>query len=121
MVRVLIVEDDKDSRDVAIYMFKYHQIAVDGAATGEEALELMHATYYGLFVIDLALPGMDGWHLLNRIKAMDNLASIPCIAVTSYHDVKVAREALQAGFFAYYRKPLETSFVTELKKTLLGQ
>jgi len=112
---VLVVEDDRYSREMTSHMFAYHQLPVDVAATAEAALELLATRQYALVVIDLALPGMDGWALLRTVKSVPRLAVLPCVAITAYHDASVARQALQVGFSAYYPKPLQTSFVPQLQ------
>jgi CheY-like chemotaxis protein len=117
--RVLVVEDDRYSREVTRHMFTYHQLPVDTVASAEEALEKLCTTVYILVVIDLALPGMDGWALLNALKAAPGLDTLPCVAITAYHDSKVARQALDAGFCAYFQKPLQTTFIAQLQKTVL--
>ena len=117
--RVLVIEDDRYSREMTSHMFAYHKWPADVAATAEDALELLNAKPYTLVVVDLALPGMDGWALLRTLKSLPHLAVIPCVAVTAYHDASLARQALQAGFSAYYPKPLQTSFVPQLRSTFL--
>ena len=117
--RVLVIEDDRYSREMTCHMFTFHQWPADVAATAEDALEFLASNQYALVVIDLALPGMDGWALLRILKSLPHLAVIPCVAITAYHDTSLARQALQAGFSAYYPKPLQTSFVPQLRSTFL--
>lgn len=119
--RVLVVEDDRYSRDVTRHMFHYHHLAVDTVASAEEALEKLIDSCYLLVVIDLALPGMDGWALLRTLKATPTYAALPCVAITAYHDTVVAKQALDAGFCAYFAKPLQTTFVAQLQNTVLKQ
>ena len=117
--RILVVEDDHYSSEVTRHLFNYHQLTVDIAGSAEEALDLLGNRQYTLVVIDLALPGMDGWALLRTVKATPPLAGIPCVAITAYHDTKLAYRAINEGFSAYFSKPLQTSFVAQLTKTVL--
>ena len=115
---VLVVEDDRYIWEIISRMLEYHGIQVDIAQDGEDALALLADNQYTLAVIDLALPGMDGWQLLREIKAAPGTADLPCVAVTAYHDSKVAHEAIAAGFTAYFPKPLQTSFALALEQVL---
>ena len=114
---VLVVEDDPDGQEVVTRILRHHRITADVAGTAEDALKKLAATHYDLAVIDLALPTMNGWALLQAIKASSTLSGLPCVAVTAFHSAEVAVEAIQAGFAAYFPKPLEaTSFVRELQR-----
>lgn len=118
---VLVVEDDRYIWEIISRLLEHYGIQVDVAPDAEEALKLLNDNSYTLAVIDLALPGMDGWQLLQEIKANPATAAMPCVAVTAYHDAKVAHEAIAAGFTAYFPKPLETSFAEALEATLANQ
>ncbi len=115
---VLIVEDDPPSGDLLAYMLRYYEIEADTVTTAEKALDQLAAKDYNAAIIDLALPGMDGWALLKAIRENPRLADLQCVAVTAYHDAKVAYEAVQAGFLACFPKPLYPSFVYNLKEVL---
>lgn len=112
---VVVVEDEDDSMDLVQGLLSYHGINSLAAPTAEEALLLLKDTVPTLILIDLMLPGMDGWRLLGEIKRIQALANVPCVALTAYHTAEVANEAIEAGFDAYFAKPLDaTSFVREL-------
>lgn len=113
---LLVVEDDPDGQEVVSRMLKYHRIPISVVGTAEDALETLQAEndITGC-IIDLHLPGMDGWSLLKAIKADAATADLPCVAVTAYHSEEVAVHAIEAGFASYFPKPLDaTSFVREL-------
>jgi len=113
--KVLVVEDEDDSMAMVRELLEYHGIHSAGAPTAEDALQLVKKMTPTLIVIDLALPGMDGWSLLAAIRRDQALIEVPCVAITAYHSAEVAVEAVEAGFDAYFAKPLDaTSFVREL-------
>lgn len=116
---ILVVEDDQDGQEVVARMLTYHQISFDLVYTGEDALAaLSHGQYTGA-IFDLNLPGIDGWSLLEAVKSDPATTHLPCVAVTAYHSAEVAVKAIEAGFSAYFPKPLEsTSFVRELQRVL---
>ncbi len=70
-------------------------------------------------IVDLALPAMNGWELLKRIKGDPLTAHIPCFAITAFHSSEVALEAQSNGFAAYFRKPLDPlAFVQEITRAV---
>ncbi len=117
---MLVVEDDRYGSEVVASMLNYYQISADYAHTAEEALQYLGETAYTMAIIDLNLPGKDGWSLLNSIQSNEQTAALPCVAITAYHDARVAQEALRAGFVAYFPKPLDTGFVRSLQEILAG-
>jgi CheY-like chemotaxis protein len=116
---ILVVEDDADGQEVVGRVLRHFKIASQIVGTAEDALEVLpHNNYTGV-VIDLHLPGMDGWTLLGTIRNDPRLAHVPCVAITAYHSADVAVKAIEAGFAAYFPKPLDaTTFVRELQRVL---
>ncbi len=119
--KVLIVEDDQDSMDVVLDILNYHNVESYGVYTAEEALAFLEKTVPTLAIVDLALPQMDGWGLLRTMRDNPATAAIPIVAITAYHSVRVAHNAVRAGFNAYFAKPIEVdSFVNELDRIVKG-
>jgi CheY-like chemotaxis protein len=117
--RVLVVEDEADSRDLMTRLFKFHNIRVVAAATAEEALQQLTQFSPNLIIVDLALPGMDGWTLLKRLKTNPSLSHTPIVAITAFHTAELAQEAIHAGFNAYFAKPLNVlTIINELEGLL---
>jgi CheY-like chemotaxis protein len=114
--KVLVVEDEADSMELVQELFHHYGIQSIGASSGEEALRILETETPTLIIIDLALPGIDGWGLLGALKNKRALSNIPRIAITAYHTAEVANQAIEKGFDAYFSKPLDaTSFVRELQ------
>lgn len=113
--RILIVEDDPDGQDLLARLFDRHEIQYDIAYGAERALELLANHHYDGAVIDLNLPGMDGWQLLQALH--EAAADLPCVAITAYHNTHLPSKAREAGFVDYIRKPLEVkTFVHQLQQ-----
>ena len=118
---VLVVEDEADSMEVVRQILEFQGIQCLPALSAEDALEILDDTIPTLVIIDLALPGMNGWDLLEEIKGDARWSRIPRVAVTAYHSLEVAQEAIAVGFDAYFPKPIEaTSFVRELRNIVEG-
>jgi len=117
--QVLVVEDETDSMELVQSILAHYGVRSVGAASGEEALHVVQAFTPTLIIIDLALPGIDGWSLLERFKNNRALATTPCIAITAYHTAELAIKTIDAGFDAYFAKPLDaTSFMRELERVV---
>lgn len=113
---VLVVEDEADSMELVQGLLGYYGIYSVGASTGEEAVEILEQMTPTLVILDLALPGLDGWGVLKRLKAHPVLSRVPCVAITAFHSPELAEQAIEAGFDAYFAKPIDaTSFVRELQ------
>lgn len=117
--RILVVEDDPDGQAVVSHILEYMNIAIDVVNDAEEALHCLEQATYRAVIIDLALPGKNGWELLQHIQEKPETENLPCIAVTAYHTSKLREEAITAGFTAYFAKPIDaTSFARELETLL---
>lgn len=118
---ILIVEDDPDGQVLISHVIGYMDIPHDVVGDAEEATRKLFAsdTIYQAVIIDLQLPGKDGFELLADIR--NNLISedLMCIAVTAFHTSETRKQALQAGFNAYFSKPMDaTHFARELETLL---
>lgn len=118
---VLVVEDEADSMELVQGLLSHYGIKCVGAASGEEALQVLEQQKPTLIITDLALPGLDGWEVLKAVRAHPALAQIPCVAITAFHTAELADQAIRAGFNAYFAKPIDaTSFVRELQTIVNG-
>ena len=104
---VLIVEDDPDGQELIARMLIRANIPVEVAGSAEDALRLVSPDEHVAVVIDLALPGMDGFELIQHIRQNDMLAKLPCIAITAYHTPLLKQRVMNEGFTAYFPKPLD--------------
>lgn len=110
--RLLVVEDDPDGQEMIATMLQHLRYAVDTANDAEDAAQLLFGAAnepYNAIIIDLALPGKDGWELLADILDHSETSQIPCIAVTAHHTSKLREETIRAGFVAYFPKPIDAT------------
>jgi two-component system cell cycle response regulator DivK len=103
--RILVVEDQEDNRRILRDLFTSAGYEVIEAVTGEDGVTTAVTFHPDLILMDIQLPGLDGYEATRRIKANPDLDKIPIIVVTSYalsgDDVK----AFEAGCDAYVAKP----------------
>jgi CheY-like chemotaxis protein len=110
--RILLVEDTPYSLQLMKYLLEAHAHTVIAAVTGEEAVELAVATRPDLVVMDLQLPGIDGYQALAAIRAAPELTAVPVVAVTAFAMVGDRDRALCAGFDHYMTKPIDPETFT---------
>jgi CheY-like chemotaxis protein len=103
---VLLADDNEDNRDLYAQYLVFHGWRVESATDGLEAVEKAAALLPDVIVLDLSMPGMDGWEACRRIKAEPRTARIPTIAVTAHAEKSPRERAEAAGCDAYYAKPL---------------
>ena len=118
---ILIVEDDPDGQALVSHVIGHLNIPHEVVGDAELALHLLSdkEQNFQAVIIDLALPGKDGWELLADIRNNPATASLTCVAVTAFHTSKTREEALRFGFDAYFSKPLDaTRFARELESLL---
>jgi CheY-like chemotaxis protein len=116
---VLVVEDEPDGQEVVARMLNQVNVQVELAGTAEEAWDMLQSRSYAGAIIDLALPGQDGFQLLSAIRNDPEIGQLPCIAVTAYHTPELKHDALQNGFDAYFAKPLNrTLFLGSVEDTI---
>lgn len=118
---VLVVEDDRDGREILARMLMRAGIAVELTGTAEDALNVLSAQDHAAVVIDLALPGLDGFALLSRIRSGDaSTQALPCLAITAFHTPELKQRVIREGFDGYFAKPLDDRRFIEKLKGILG-
>ena len=103
--RILVVEDQEDNRQIIRDMLSATDYEITEAESGEQALEAVAKQRPDLILMDIQLPGMDGYETTRRIKADPALRSITIIAVTSYALSGEEQKARAAGCDEYVPKP----------------
>ena len=103
--RILLVEDQEDGRRIVRDLLAASDYALIEAKTGEEGLALAEQERPDLILMDIQLPGLDGYEVTRRIKANPTLSHIPIIAVTSYALSGDEQKAYAAGCNDYVAKP----------------
>ncbi|MBN2303534.1 MAG: response regulator, partial [Anaerolineae bacterium] len=102
---------DPDGQEMITTVLNHLQYAVETASDAEEAGSFLFGSRiaYDAIIIDLALPGKDGWELLADILDHPDTSRIPCIAVTAHHTSKLREDTIRAGFVAYFPKPIDAT------------
>jgi two-component system chemotaxis sensor kinase CheA len=102
--RLLVIDDSLTTRLLERDILETAGYEVDTASSGEEALEKARHGRYGLFLVDLEMPGMDGYQFIQAARAQPELASIPSIIVTSRSSAEDRAAGAAVGAGAYIVK-----------------
>lgn len=117
--RVLVVEDTPHNLQLMSFLLRAYGHTVEPAESGERGVELAHSVQPDLVIMDLQLPGMNGYQALAALRSDPSLPRMPVIAVTSFAMADDHRKAVQAGFDHYMSKPIDPpTFVTEIDACL---
>ena len=112
-MQVLIVEDDRVTRMVAAGFLEEAGLGTLAAESAEEALALLDSGKpVELCLVDVVLPGMDGFALCRELKSRENHRNLPVIIMTAQSQGSEVAQAFQAGAMDFIRKPIEESELT---------
>ena len=107
MAKILLVEDNEMNRDMLSRRLTRKGFDVIVAVDGMECLSLAASERPDLILMDMSLPGMDGWEATRRVKAAPETNHIPVIALTAHAMSSDREKALEAGCDDYDTKPVE--------------
>jgi CheY-like chemotaxis protein len=121
-IAVLTIDDDQDSRTLLKTTLNQAGAAVIEATSGEEALEIFE-TVPDVVLTDLRMPEMDGYQLLERIRALepDHGGLVPVIAVTAFQRLEDYSKALEPGFDFFLVKPVNPDELIRATADVLGK
>jgi CheY-like chemotaxis protein len=104
---VLVVEDDPAARKLLVEFLEFNGFATIAVASGEEALPIAAAERPDLVLLDIGLPGIDGWETLRRLQSTPLTAGIPVVVVTAYDTVEDLIRGYSSGVRYYVAKPYQ--------------
>ena len=116
--KVLLVEDDRDGREMVARLLTDAGGQVRAVASGREALQALDEQRFDVVVSDIGMPGMDGYELLERIRAGGN--AVPAVALTAFARAEDKAKALEAGYQAHLTKPVKPSALTSAMAQVAG-
>ena len=109
---ILVVDDEQTIRELITDLLESKGYRVITATDGEDAVEKVSAETFDLFIIDMAMPKMDGMTLLKEIKKVQPLAVV--IVLTGFSSIEGAVNAVHAGAYQYISKPIKAQELYDL-------
>ncbi len=117
--KVLVVEDEKDIRELLEYNLSQSGYAVTAVTSGEEALNTVQSDGFGLILLDVMLPGMDGFEVCRRLKYDPRISAVPVIMLTARSEDADIVAGLELGADGYIVKPFRPSVLLARIKAVL--
>ncbi|MFP5390679.1 MAG: ATP-binding protein [Gammaproteobacteria bacterium] len=114
---VLIIEDNEDGRDMMAMMLEAQQYTVSCAGDGHEGLDVAIERRPDIALVDIGLPGIDGYEVARRLRAHPATAHVRLVALTGYGQESDRERALDAGFDAHLVKPVDLNHLMEVLET----
>ncbi len=111
---ILTVDDLEVNQHLIFESLKGHPLRISAAKSGEEAIRLVKETQYDLILLDIRMPGMDGFSALKAIKAYPLATKTPVVAITASAMLEEIKKIKNAGFSAYLTRPFNQNELVEL-------
>jgi len=119
---VLLVEDETDARELMEVVLRYADGEVVAVGSAAAALDALETARPDVLLVDLVMPGLDGYWLLDQVRALEGAArALPAIAVTARTRIHDKARALGAGFQAYLTKPVDPLQLCRLIRELAAR
>ena len=120
MAKILLIEDNELNRDMLSRRLQRQGFEVVMAVDGDEGMAKAHSEAPALILMDMSLPGIDGWEATRRLKAAAPTRKIPIIALTAHAMTDDRAKALAAGCDDYDTKPVDLPRLLSKIQALLG-
>ena len=117
--RILIVDDERQNRQLLEVLLLAEGYELDTAGSAEEALAAVRRQRPDLILLDIMMPGMDGYQVVARLKADPHTASIPVVMLSALDDRSSRSHGLTAGAAAFLSKPVDRLALREAVVSLL--
>jgi CheY-like chemotaxis protein len=121
MTKILLVEDNEMNRDMLSRRLEKRGYQVTLAVDGEDGVAKAQSERPALILMDMSLPGIDGWEATRRIKAAPQTSGIPVIALTAHALTSDRDQALAAGCDDFDTKPVEFARLLAKIENLLAK
>ena len=120
MTKILLVEDNEMNRDMLSRRLIRRGFQVVFAIDGQQGVDLARSERPDIILMDMSLPGIDGWEATRRLKADDATRGLPVIGLTAHAMSGDREKAIEAGCDDYDTKPVELDRLIGKIKRLLG-
>jgi two-component system cell cycle response regulator DivK len=120
MTKILLVEDNEMNRDMLSRRLQKNGYQIVIAVDGEEGVAKAQSEAPALILMDMSLPGIDGWEATRRVKAAPETRSIPVIALTAHAMSGDREKALAAGCDDFDTKPVDLTRLLQKIEALIG-
>src|SRR5436190_18439262 len=122
-IRVLLVDDDEDTRDIIDRVLSRRGAAVAAVPSAAAALETFARERFDVLLVDIMMPGMDGYEFMRKVRALppEKGGRVPAATLTARSVTDDRLESLRAGFQNHLAKPVEPTALVEVVAVLAGR
>ncbi len=118
---ILVVDDSIETTEMLSRLLQMEGAAVETARSGAEALRLANNHTFDLLISDISMPEMDGYQLLQNLRALKRMSHVPALALTGYGRRSDVDRASREGFAAHLTKPLDVEKLLKSVRKLTSQ
>jgi two-component system response regulator MprA len=119
--RILVVDDQAEIRDMTAKVLAGAGHAVETAGSGEAALRALRAAGFDLVLLDINMPGMDGWETLRLLRADESLGRVTVAMFSVKGEIRDKVQGLQAGATDFITKPFAVDELLERVARLIAR
>jgi len=119
--RILVVDDEERVREMLGFRLRLFGYEVLEATNGQEALEIAAREKPDLVLLDIMMPGMDGFQVCSRLKRNEETRGIPVVILTAKADAKDVTRAVNSGASDYVVKPYDPMVLQQKVAKNLGE
>ncbi len=118
---ILYVEDNSDNRILVRRVLEAEGYQIAEASNAEDAMQKIQSVRPNLILMDINMPGVDGYALTARIKATPGFATVPIVAVTANVMRGDREKSLEAGCDGYIQKPIDIDILSQQIERFLAR
>lgn len=120
-IRVLVVDDEQDTLNLLRLILEINQFDVTTTLNSREALALAADEQPDVILLDIMMPGLDGFELCKMIRAEDAVCHIPVIFVTAYEALDLEQRRIEIGADMVIHKPVDSRLLIDSIAAVLNQ
>ena len=118
--KVLLVEDDRSIQALVAEALQPHDVVVVGVTDGRDAIPRALDVLPDLVLLDIALPGMNGWDILAELRMLEDTENVPVIIITAHGQSDWEAAALRRGATRFIEKPFRIAALVDYVTTVLN-
>jgi len=119
-VRILLVDDDAETLEICELVFTIEGAAVAAVARPDVAYGMLHGRRFDVLISDIAMPDLDGYWLIGRVRSLDSEArEMPALALSAHASEADRAGAMSAGFQLHVAKPVDPRALVAAVRSLL--
>ena len=121
VMSVLLIDDDPHTRMIFKLVMAHHHLKLTALADAESAIDYLRDNDPDVIVMDLFLPGMDGYKALDRIRQMKRGRKAKIVATTAFYSSDTQQAIVGRGFDGYLPKPFETKNIVTYLQSIVAE